>query len=572
MNNRKTLLIASFLTLVAAGAGFATRGAAGPAWAKMGIGQGDFGAIMGYGFLGFGFFIFFGGIFVEKFGYKKLMIGTVVLHLISAVMLVLAPGMYEGWVDSVGQVEATAKVVLLLKLSVLLFSVCNGLYEAAINPLVGQLYPENQTHYLNILHAGWPGGMIVGGLLAAAFQNETAWIAEIPWQYALASYSVVLIILMLTIVKQDFPPTVSASGKSSFPVLFSCFLSIPFIILIVLHGLIGYMELGVDSWTTRLMENLIENSVTILIYTSILMFVLRFFAGPIVHKLNPIGLLALSSVIAVFGLLWLSQEITSVFIIFAAATLYSLGKAFLWPTMLAVAGERYPQSGAIAMCALGAAGMISVGFVGGPMIGAQQSEAMTASLKVDSSETFLRYEDGEASKWGYSYGKLSPALSQAAMEYSKAHTAIKEADAAAVIDAEATGKHNKLKTDSLAAIDKQKKRYSTEDSRDLTAEEKTLLKDNIATDGKSIIKAFDTGSRRALFLTALLPVGMSIGFIGLFVYYRSIGGYSVISLDDAGSATDSPPSEASGGAADDAGEPAAEGEIADGGGDEPAAE
>ncbi|HIN95469.1 MAG TPA: MFS transporter, partial [Planctomycetes bacterium] len=125
MNNRKTLLIASFLTLVAAGAGFATRGAAGPAWAKMGIGQGDFGAIMGYGFLGFGFFIFFGGIFVEKFGYKKLMIGTVVLHFISAVMLVLAPGMYESWVDSVGQVEATAKVVLLLKLSVLLFSVCN---------------------------------------------------------------------------------------------------------------------------------------------------------------------------------------------------------------------------------------------------------------------------------------------------------------------------------------------------------------------------------------------------------------------------------------------------------------
>ena len=561
MNNRKTLLIASFLTLVAAGAGFATRGAAGPAWAKMGIGQGDFGAIMGYGFLGFGFFIFFGGLFVELFGYKKLMIGTVILHLISAVMLVMAPSMYAGWVESVGPVEATAKVVLLLKLSVLLFSVCNGLYEAAINPLVGQLYPENQTHYLNILHAGWPGGMIVGGLLAAAFQNETAWITEIPWQYALASYSVVLVILMLTIVKQDFPPTVSASGKSSFGVLFSCFLSIPFIVLIVLHGLIGYMELGVDSWTTRLMENLIANSVTILIYTSILMFVLRFFAGPIVHKLNPIGLLALSSVIAVFGLLWLSQEITSVFIIFAAATLYSLGKAFLWPTMLAVAGERYPQSGAIAMCALGAAGMISVGFVGGPMIGAQQSEAMSARLNADASETFARYEDGKASKWGYTHRKLSPALSQAAMEYSRAATAIKKADAAADVDVEATAKHNKSKKASLAAIDKQAKRYSTETSRDLTKEEKTLLKDNIETDGKSIIEAFDTGSRRALFLTALLPVGMSIGFIGLFVYYRSIGGYSVVSLDNAGAVTDN------------AGEPAAAGESAGaGGGDEPTAE
>ena len=527
MNNRKTLLIASFLTLVAAGAGFATRGAAGAAWAKMGIGQGDFGAIMGYGFLGFGFFIFFGGMFVEIFGYKKLMIGTVVLHVISAAMLIIAPSMYAGWVESVGPVEATAKVVLLLKMSVLLFSVCNGLYEAAINPLVGQLYPENQTHYLNILHAGWPGGMILGGLLAAAFQNETAWITEIPWQYALASYSLVLIILLLMIIKQEFPPTVSASGKSSFGVLFSCFLSIPFIVLIVLHALIGYMELGVDSWTTRLMENLIDNSVTILIYTSLLMFILRFFAGPIVHKLNPIGLLTLSSVIAVFGLLWLSQEITSVFMIFAAATLYSLGKAFLWPTMLAVAGERYPQSGAIAMCALGAAGMISVGFVGGPMIGAQQSESQSASLESKAAETFARYEDGEASKWGYKYRKLNPALSQAAMEYAKAAAASEEAKG----DSEAIAKYDKSKQDALAAIDKQEKRYSTEDSVDLSEQDKAALKENIESDGKNIVEAFDSGSRRALFLTALLPLCMSIGFIGLFVYYKSIGGYSIISLD-----------------------------------------
>jgi MFS family permease len=161
--NRGILLFASFLTLVAAGAGFATRGAAGPAWAKMGIGPGDFGTIMGYGFLGFGFVIFVGGILVEMFGYKKLLLLSVFLHFISAGLLFAAPSMYQGWVDSVGQEQATKNVVELLKISVLIFSICAGLYEAVINPLVGQLYPENQTHYLNVLHAGWPGGMIVGG-------------------------------------------------------------------------------------------------------------------------------------------------------------------------------------------------------------------------------------------------------------------------------------------------------------------------------------------------------------------------------------------------------------------------
>ena len=162
---------------------------------------------------------------------------------------------------------------------------------------------------------------------------------------------------------QIFPKTVG-EASSSFATVFSCFASIPFLLLILLHALIGYMELGVDSMITKLMENLLPRSVVILVYTSMLMFVLRFFAGPIVHRINPIGLLFSSSLIAVAGLLWLSSPIQSVLVIFAAATLYSFGKAFLWPTMLGVAGERYPQSGSVAMGALGAAGMLSVGLIG----------------------------------------------------------------------------------------------------------------------------------------------------------------------------------------------------------------
>jgi hypothetical protein len=289
-------------------------------------------------------------------------------------------------------------------------------------------------------------------------------------------------------------------------VLFSCFASIPFLVLLILHALIGYMELGVDSWMTRLMENLVANSVIVLIYTSVLMFVLRFFAGPIVHRINPIGLLLVSSVIAVLGLLWLGTEIRHVAVIFAAATLYSFGKAFLWPTMLAVAGERYPQSGAVAMSALGAAGMISVGFVGGAMIGAQQSESMNASLEASAPATYSRYFEGTENKFlGYSFRQLDPGLQQAAME-------------------------GKL-VDALAVI---------ESKEGLTDEQKTLKKAEIETefenDGVAVTGAFNAGGRRALTLTAMIPVAMAIGFLILAIYYKSIGGYKVLRLDEDGNA------------------------------------
>jgi hypothetical protein len=494
MENRKTLLIISFLTLIGAGVGFATRAAAGPAWAAMGIDNDTFGAIMGYGFLGFGFVIFFGGILVEYMGYKKLLGISILLHFVSAVLILAAPYMYDGWEASVGPEVATTNLTNLLMYSVLLFSICQGLYEAVINPLVGQLYPENQTHYLNILHAGWPGGIIVGGVLAFCFQNDTAWIAEIEWHYILASYSVVLIGMTVMMLKQPFPETTKSKNSVSLGVLFSCFLSVPFLVLIVAHALIGSMELGVDSMQTRLMERLVENSVSVLIYTSALMFILRFFAGPIVHRINPIGLLFISSLFAIAGLLWLGSEIESALIIFAAATVYSLGKAFLWPTMLAIAGERYPQSGAIAMSTLGAAGMISVGFVGSAMIANQQTTTMNNTLQKNASEVYARYADDD--------GALIPTMTQAAMEY----------DAAA--------DDSELRAKKLAIVLGAARKDVQDD-----------LPDNIAADGDAITKAFNTGGRTALTNTSILPVGMAICFLGLLVYYKSIGGYKVLTLD-----------------------------------------
>lgn len=503
---RGKLMLASFLTLVASGVGFAIRTAMGGIWEReFGIGGGDFGAILGAGFLGFGLMIFFGGIIVEALGYKKLLILAFVGHLASAGMLFLATPMFQGWQESDPE-NATANVIQLLFWSTFVFSICQGLYEAVINPMIAQLYPEDQTHYLNILHAGWPGGMIVGGLFAACFVGDSAWITTLPWAICLSSFAIIVIAYGVIAIPEKFPETATASTGGNFAKTFSCFASVPFLVLIVMHGLIGYMELGVDSWMTKLMENLVPNAIIVLVYTSALMFILRFFAGPIVHKINPIGLLLASSVIAVGGLLWLGSPSASsgLVMIFVAATFYSFGKAFLWPTMLAVAGERYPQSGAVAMGALGAAGMITVGQIGGARIGTQQGYAMSQALEEAAPETFARYASDETtSAYGYEFKPLIPERLNAA-------------NGTHLVD----GKPEDTSKFTDAAL--------------IAEEDKKLLIDNADADVPAVQDAYLSGGRQALTWTAQIPMGMGIGFLILALYYKSAGGYKVLKLDDSG--------------------------------------
>jgi len=506
--NRTKLMWASFLTLIASGVGFATRAASGGIWEQQfGIDGGQFGQIMGAGFLGFAVMIFFGGILVERIGYKKLLVAAFVMHLASAVMLLMAPSLFEQWREADSE-SAGTKVFNLIYWSCFLVSICQGLYEAVINPLIAQVYPENKTHYLNILHAGWPGGMIIGGLLAACCLGsaDSVWITPVAWQYILSSFVVFVIAYAVLAFPEKMPATVSA-GSSDFGRVFACFLSLPFLLLIVLHGLIGYMELGVDSWVTKIMANVLERPVLILVYTSALMFILRFFAGPIVHRLNPIGLLFLSSVIACGGLLWLGSGLHSIGMIFVVVTVYSLGKAFLWPTMLAVAGERYPESGAVAMGAMGAAGMLTVGLIAGSAIGHKQGYNMSKNLQDTSAETFERYAaEDETDYMGFKYRSMQAA----------------RLNAANAIRIDQDGKLVSLTPITEAPL--------------LSDEEKTLLSEHAETDVPAVQKSYMHGGLRALTLTAYVPAAMALGFLILLGYYRSQGGYKVIHLDESGNA------------------------------------
>src|SRR4051794_21377462 len=155
---QKRIFFASFMTLVAAGVGFGVRGGVlKDLGAQFGFTQSDLGAITGGGLTGFGFTIIFFSFFADRFGYKSLLIGAFVLHVISAVVQLAAGPVFHAASDPIAGKAAAYQCLFW---GAFIFSLGNGLCESAITPLTATLFPRNKTHYLNILHAGWPGGLV----------------------------------------------------------------------------------------------------------------------------------------------------------------------------------------------------------------------------------------------------------------------------------------------------------------------------------------------------------------------------------------------------------------------------
>ena len=246
--------------------------------------------------------------------------------------------------------------------------------------------------------------------------------------------------------------------------------------------MVGYVELGTDSWITNIMENAIPgNALMLFVYTSGLMFILRFFAGPIVERINPVGLLALSGVMGCLGLYLLSGA-NSVGLAFLAGTVYGVGKTFLWPTMLGVVGERFPKGGALAMGAIGGIGMLSAGLLGGPGIGHKQDYFASRELQ--------RILPDDADQY----------LTKDEKPFKIAEVAVGFIPATRGLDATKFG----------AIQDKEKK-----DAKSLTEAEHKVVEANLY------------GGRQALLYTAIVPATMAVLYTLLFLYYQATGGYKV---------------------------------------------
>ena len=431
-----------------------------------------------------------------------------------------------------GQSQATA--YMFLYIGTFVFALANGTLEAVANPLVSTLFPNNRTHYLNILHASWPAGLVLGGLVGWILGEGM----QVGWKVQLGLFLVPTVLYGVAFFGQPFPKSeASAKGLSigqmmqevgilgalvacllvglffkeqlggilafftgsaffasttwsvlAWAVAFGLLLivgiktnfsvgSMLLFVLFVTHALVGAVELGTDGWIQNITGNILTpaQGKILFVFTSLLMFSLRFTADFIERKLNvsPIGLLFICSVLAAIGLRMVSGIETFAGAMIALAV-YAVGKTFFWPTMLAVVGDRFPRTGAVAMSIMGGIGMMSAGLLGGPGLGYAKDRFTAEHLVTTAPAIYEQYKAPVPSRF--------------------------------------------LFLDEVHGLD------GTKLSEAQRAAAKTP-------DQQTVAEASIMGDRETLKADSFIPVAMAVVYLLLFFYFKALGGYKTVRID-----------------------------------------
>ena len=489
------LFWACFIALTASSFGFAIRALLITEWGiEFNLSKTQMGEIMGVGLWPFAVSIVLFSLFIDKIGYGRAMLFAFIFHIASVAITI------------------TAKGYTMLYLGTFVFALANGMVEAAINPIVATVYRENKAKWLNILHAGWPGGMVVSGILAMAMGPE------IRWQYKIAIMLIPMLIYGVLMIKRTWPVQeriaagipfrdmlgeVGAIGTLIIVSLIVAevgkFFSAPLWMMIVMTvGLVAWAgfytrsagrpllillllimfplattELGYDSWIVDLMSKELSQiglqAGWILVYTAAIMTLFRFLAGPVLKLFSPIGLLICCSAVAALSLFSLS--LTSGILIFLVVTFFGFAKAYLWPTMIGIAGEQFPKGGALTLNIITAVGMIGVGIVGAVFLGyIQDMRTEKDLLAYDEARQTALHEKYIASEQKSLFGKYR-------------------------------------------AIDNKALKSASEEDNDAVTDIQLSAK------------------KSALKIVAILPLVMMVFFSGLALWFRSKGGYRAIKLD-----------------------------------------
>jgi len=467
------------------------------------------GELVGAGIWPFGVSIILFSLIIDRIGYKIAMVISFLCYLVYTGMAIAAYGAIHG-VTGDALVAAQHKGFKLLYWGSIILGLGNGTVESYINPVVATLFSKDKTKWLNILHAGWPGGLVLGGFCSIALAANT------DWRIALGLILVPATIFFMMLIGSKFPKSEREQAGVSYVdmlkelgafgalvgfglvfaqlglvfgwstgmvwgligavvVIFAAVtksfgrLILAFLIIIMMP--LATTEIGTDGWITGLMSEPMKaagyNPGWVLVYTSAIMVVLRFFAGPIVHKLSPLGLLAACATLAIAGLLALSKTAgAGLLAIFAAATLYGIGKTFFWPTMLGVTTEQCPKGGALTLNTISGIGMLAVGILGFPFIGYLQESTATKQLE-----------------------KSNPAIYESVTV--KNHYLL--------------GDYRSIDPVKAAAVD--------------------------TVEGKAALKSANTaGQFSALGKMAIFPTFMLVCYLALIMYFKSKGGYKPVEL------------------------------------------
>ncbi|RWZ86134.1 MAG: MFS transporter [Hydrotalea sp. AMD] len=337
---KNKLFVASCLALLVTSLSFGIRaGILDTLGTQFQLNKAELGAIAATAFWGFPLAIIFGGIVVDVIGMKRLLILAFVFHLAGIILTIYA--------GKFGSPYAA------LFISTLLIGLANGTVEAACNPLITSLYPDNKTTKLNHFHLWFPGGIVIGTLLVFLLNK-----IGIGWQIQVGLMIVPTLIYGYLFSKLQFPVTERVAKGVSTAKMYRSLLNPLFIIMIILMFGTAITELFTGQWIDVLLKNVSDNAILLLTIETGVMVVGRGFAGPVVHRLSPAGVLLFSAIFSALGLYILGH--TTGNLLFIGALVFGLGVCYFWPTMLGFVSENLPETGAVGINLMGGAGMFAV--------------------------------------------------------------------------------------------------------------------------------------------------------------------------------------------------------------------
>lgn len=358
-SNRRSLFIASCASLLVTSLSFGIRaGILNDLGVEFELSGSELSRIAATAFWGFPVSMIIGGALVDKVGMKNLMRLAYIGHLAGILLTIFAGGFWSLWI------------------STLFIGLANGMVEAVCNPLVASIYPEEKTTKLNQFHLWFPGGIVIGSLVAFSFGK-----LGLSWQMMMAVMLLPTIWYALQMERMEFPVTERVANKVSDSEMYKALLNPLYIIVTIAMLGTATSELFINQYVDVLLKSVSDNAILILLITSGVMTFGRGIAAPVVERFSTTGMLLFSAVFTTIGLYMMGTMDGSM--LFVSAFVFGIGVTYFWPTMIGFVATYLPSTGAVGMAVIGAAGMFAVSiymqFMGGfydeLMVGLSEVEA-----------------------------------------------------------------------------------------------------------------------------------------------------------------------------------------------------
>ncbi|RKR14619.1 fucose permease [Maribacter vaceletii] len=367
--NKNQIFLAACISLIVTSMTFAIRaGILNQLGVDFEISNKELGWINSMAFLGFPLAMILGGLLYNTVGAKKLMIVAFICHMLGLLLTIFAGGFWT------------------LIISTFFIGFANGSVEAACNPMIAEMYTNNRTAMLNKFHVWFPGGLVIGALVTKFLTD-----AGMGWQTLIATMLIPTLIYGYLIFTQKFPESKNMESNTSNNI--KALASPLFIFMALCMTLTAVSEFIPQQWIETILGSSGASPMLVLALVTGIMALGRFFAGPIVHKLNPAGVLWMSAIITSVAIYLMS--IVDGSMIYVAAALFALGVCYFWPTMIGFVSEYLPKTGALGMSLVGGAGMFATS-MWNPVIGSWLDEEKNNALASGLSGVLAEIAAGKA--------------------------------------------------------------------------------------------------------------------------------------------------------------------------------